>query len=41
MMRECWMEQPIDRPIFFEIVNRFARIIEAHCDPEVIKAILD
>jgi len=32
---ETWNELPSHRPTFKDVVFRFARIIEAHCNPDV------
>ena len=34
-MRDCWIEDPDDRPSFVEIVGRIAAIIEANVSTEV------
>jgi len=41
MMRECWSEDPLQRPSFTDIVMRLARVIEAHCDPAEVTQYLD
>ena len=35
LMFDCWIEDPDDRPMFSDVVDRCARIIESRLTPEV------